>query len=152
LGSNLYIDNGKTAQGHGTSGDIPVPGDYLGDGIARQAVFRPSDGKFYIKRENNKSWHASKGNFVVYAGASGSVTPVPADYYGEGKLRIAIYRRSGKYGYWYIKGSGKGDKGMRDWGKGDGDIQLNHRQNSQNDIPVPADYFNEGFARIATFY
>eukprot|EP01084_Bolivina_argentea_P117494 208660_1 len=40
----------------GSNGDIPVPGDYFGEGIPRVAVWRPSNGNWYIKGKGNNNW------------------------------------------------------------------------------------------------
>jgi hypothetical protein len=51
----------------GQNGDIPVPGDYDGDGDTEVAVFRPATGAWYIGGNNPQS---------VFWGQSGDITPV----------------------------------------------------------------------------
>jgi len=48
----------------GLPDDIPVPGDYDGDGDTEYAVLRPSNGKWYIKDVGTFSWYAS-GDFPL---------------------------------------------------------------------------------------
>lgn len=46
-------DGGITTLQWGLSGDKPVPGDYDGDGITDIAVWRPSEGNWYILQSSN---------------------------------------------------------------------------------------------------
>lgn len=91
-------DNGRwharagTPIAYGTSGDIPVPGDYTGAGLAQMAVFRSSDGTWRVR-----------GSQPVRYGRAGDI-PVPADYNGDGTLEMAVFRPSN--GNWYIRGIG----------------------------------------------
>ncbi len=74
----------------GTSGDIPVAGDYDGNGSLEVAVFRPSIGYWFIS-----------GGEAVQFGAAGDI-PVPGDYDGNGSTDIAVYRPSN--GFWFVRG------------------------------------------------
>lgn len=79
--------------GLGSFGDIPVPGDFDGDGITDHAVYRISTGYWYIRRSSDLVW------FVFKFGLTGD-KPIPADYDGDTISDLAVWRPSD--GNWYI--------------------------------------------------
>lgn len=74
----------------GLSTDKPVPADYDGDGRIDVAVYRPSNGVWYVLR--------SVGGISYFNFGVANDVPVPADYDGDGRADVAVYRD----GLWYI--------------------------------------------------
>ncbi|KPA09095.1 signal peptide protein [Candidatus Magnetomorum sp. HK-1] len=105
----------------GLPGDVPVTGDYDGDGKTELAVWRPMTGNWYITIYNKPIQYGLQGDI-----------PVPADYDGDGKTDIAVWRP--KEGNWYIK-----------------DLPRPVHYGSFGHIPVPGDYNGDGKDEVAVW-
>lgn len=111
--------------------DIPVPGDYDGDGRVDRAYWNPATGTFNVALSSNgttvsRQWGSS---------ADGDI-PVPGDYDGDGKTDYAVYRQS--TGQWFIILSSTGAAWNTVFGVG-----------GEKDVPVPGDFDGDGKTDLA---
>ncbi len=131
--SQWYIQNsftgGISQQSFGLSTDVPVPGDYDGNGVSEIAVFRGSEGAWYISLGSAQNFNR------IPFGTNGDI-PVPADYDGDGKTDIAVWRPS--TGTWFISQSSNGGFRATQFG-------------TNGDSVVPGDYDGDGKTDVAVF-
>jgi hypothetical protein len=113
----------------GATTDIPVPGDYNGDGKTDAAIFRPSTGLWY-----GPGTGLAQIVIQMNLGQPGDI-PIPGDYDGDGKTDPAIYRPS--TGLFFAVLSGGGTKSSTFGAPGD--------------VPVPRDYDGDGKTDFAIY-
>lgn len=113
----------------GVAGDLPVSGDFDGDGVNDIAVYRPNDDDIYSR------WYIIRSSDtyarVIQWGLSWD-NPVPADYNGDGWTDFAVFRPG--EAMWYIMDA-RSETFYRSeqWGL-------------PNDIPSSADFNSDGRA------
>jgi subtilisin family serine protease len=138
---------------YGQRDDWAVPADYDGDGIAELAVWRPSEGMWYIRTSTLKSPHplavrADPWGYKMKLGSNGDI-PVPADYDGDGRVDMAVWRRS--TGMWYIRTSTSRHIRGAIFDSTPENQWHTRLYGSNGDYPLATDYDGDGRADIAVW-
>src|SRR5262249_37619432 len=94
----------------GLNTDMPVPGDYDGDGQADVAIYRPAEGKWYVLPSTTGVAYTvllgQRGDRPLVGGLPSSISSDMTrarDFDGDHKGEITVYRPS--EGKWYFLSS-----------------------------------------------
>ena len=125
--------------------DIPVVGDWNGDGRSKIGVFRrESRGKFDLDYNGNGAWNS--GTDVTYLEGSNwwgfYLLPVSGDWNGDGRSKVGVLTPNGQNTNWWLDYDGNGPSLGTDrkyaWG-------------TEGDIPIAGDWNGTGFSKIGVF-
>jgi hypothetical protein len=82
------------------NGDVPVVGDWNGDGSTKVGLFRAGTGEWFLDFNGNKSWGGcGKDRCITSFGVAGD-RPVTGDWNASGTSKIGVFRPS--TGEWFL--------------------------------------------------
>jgi len=128
----------------GTATDIPVAGDWNGDGKTQLGVYR--QGQWFLDANGNRKWDADLDTIYANFGVATDL-PVSGDMNGDGVSEVGVYRPG--TGMWYFDLDGSGSwSGCQ--GSGGTDLCLGPF-GVATDIPVTGDWDGNGTDEIGSF-
>jgi Cohesin domain len=77
----------------GNSGDIPITGDWNGDGRTKVGVYRPRSGLFILDSNGDGMFDAGDAVYNLGQGTDPTDIPVVGDWNGDGRSKIGLFRQ-----------------------------------------------------------
>lgn len=122
----------------GTAGDIPITGDWNGDGTDEVGVFR--QGKWYFDMDGSGTYDVNVDTLRQNFGLA-TDRPVTGDWNGDGRTEIGVFRA----GNWFIDYNGNGG-----WNGVAGGDKI-YVFGAATDLPVTLDWNADGKSEVGVF-
>lgn len=129
------LDGFDLAVEFGAAGDLPLMGDWDGDGIATVGVFRPRESTFYLRNSNTPG----PPDVVAAFGADGDM-PVVGDWDGDGRTTIGVYRAAASAFHLRNENSA-----------GSPDVTVAYGRSDRKYLPVVGDWDGNGTTTVGVF-
>ena len=125
----------------GIAGDIPITGDWNGDGRTKVGVYRPSNGLFILDTNGNQQFDAGDAVYNLGVGSQAGDRPVVGDWNGDGRTKVGLFRQGF---FWILDTNGNGvfEQGV-DATYAFGGVA--------GDVPVVGDWTGTGTSKIGLF-
>ncbi len=138
-GSNSWTGGDVATPPFGLGADLPIIGDWNGDGSDQIGVFRPSNGRFFLDVDGSYTWTA--GDVATAPFGLSTDRPVIGDWNGDGTDDIGVFRPS--TGRFYLDADGS-----YSWSAGD---VVSATFGLSTDQPVVGDWDGSGTGDIGVF-
>lgn len=139
---NRYWDGtiGGDAQfGFGATTDLPLVGDWNGDGKSEVGAFR--NGYFYLDANSNRVWNGPAAGDAQFSFGTAGDIPLVGDWNGDGNDDVGVFRRS----QFYLDANGN-----RRWdGVAGGDVLFSF--GSATDLPIIGDWNGDGRSDVGIY-
>jgi len=138
---NCNVDRCYT--GFGQTGDLPVAGDWTGNGFAKIGLFRK--GQWLLDGSGNGVWEGCNVDICLSFGQAGDL-PVAGNWSGGTKAGAGVFRA----GTWYLdyNGNGAWDGCQQNGGQ---DVCLYNSFGVAGDLPAAGDWNGDGKAKVGVF-
>jgi len=126
----------------GIAGDIPITGDWNGDGRAKVGIYRASNGLFILDANGNGQFDDGDYVYNLNVGTPGGDVPVVGDWNGDGRTKVGLFR----FGFFWIldfNGNGVFEQGI--------DKTYAFGSEAFDDVPVVGDWSGDGISKIGLF-
>ncbi len=125
----------------GVAGDIPITGDWNGDGHTKAGIYRPSNGLFILDSNGDGQFDGGDAVYNLGVGTQAGDIPVVGDWNGDGRTKVGLFRQ----GFFWIldyNGNGVFEQGV-DKTYAFGGLA--------GDVPVVGDWTGTGTSKIGLF-
>jgi len=138
----ISVASGDETFAMGMAGDLPLVGDWDGDGKDETGLFRPNGNRFYLDVDGDRIFDQTQGDRLHAMGAPNDL-PLVGDWNGDGKDEIGLFRPNGNRFYLDVNGNGVIDTF-------NGDVQ--YAMGSAGDLPLVGDWNGDGYDEIGVFH
>ena len=125
----------------GVAGDIPISGDWNGDGRTKVGVYRPSNGLFVLDYDGDGQFTSADKAYDLGVGTQPGDIPVVGDWNGDGRTKVGLFRQGF---FWILDTNGNGvfEQGVD---------QTFAFGGVAGDLPVVGDWNGDGRSKIGLF-
>ena len=121
----------------GNPGDLPLTGDWNGDGIDTIGIYRPSTNTFYLANDLDHPVGDIEAK-VQIKGDTTNLVPLAGDWDGNGTVTPALYRPSDST--FFIRNS-----------QGSGPAEIAAAFGSPGDVPIAGDWDGDGVTTVGVY-